>query len=812
MPLPEVIKRASSYFLGLEFDDQEEPLDYIDNEILFCKNNVCVHPPTVARHELDIIHHPGYLTVTTKVFTDQHNNTKRPTLFLNWIPNSTLRRCPSAVETSPSDEVCAIKPYKPEEIMKSRKDSKKTDPINDTAFSDSSETTSLTSNSDKHSVQSYNNDTTELSTSSKPTVKSIDSNKDNVFTSDVRDEVFAYDKHVRSQSMTSVNITIANPTIENVDLTPDSVSGERFIRSLSMSSCDEGNPNWMSTPEFLALKHNLVFPDSVHSSPVPQRKTPMKCRSYFLGLEFDDQEEPLDYIDNEILFCKNNVCVHPPTVARHELDIIHHPGYLTVTTKVFTDQHNNTKRPTLFLNWIPNSTLRRCPSAVETSPSDEVCAIKPYKPEEITKSRKVSKKTDPMNDTAFSDSSETTSLTSNSDKHSVQSYNNDTTELSTSSKPTVKSIDSNKDNVFTSDVRDEVFAYDKHVRSQSMTSVNITIANPTIENVDLTPDSVSGERFIRSLSMSSCDEGNPNWMSTPEFLALKHNLVFPDSVHSSPVPQRKTPMKCRRPEPDALPPPVLQRRQLHVRPAGGRLPGVSVQDPALPPRRAGPSSTGSEEPNIPYRHFMVCRPEVQKSEQHPEEGKVSNISPEFFYEKVQNGKGVIEDDLFLRKRVFFGGLDKELRREVWPFLLHCYPYNSTYDEREIILQMREREYEEITRRRVEKMSPEQHAVFWKNVQCVIEKDVVRTDRGNPYTQGMSDLLAPVLCEIKSEAEAFWCFVGLMQRTIFARGLLHQFRQLVRIPCTLAGMCQRCGPGIWDSTHRPNVECTVQLLL
>lgn len=31
---------------------------------------------------------------------------------------------------------------------------------------------------------------------------------------------------------------------------------------------------------------------------------------------------------------------------------------------------------------------------------------------------------------------------------------------------------------------------------------------------------------------------------------------------------------------------------------------------------------------------------------------------------------------------------------------------------------------------------------------------------------MSDLLAPVLCEIKNEAESFWCFVGLMQRAIF----------------------------------------------
>lgn len=157
--------------------------------------------------------------------------------------------------------------------------------------------------------------------------------------------------------------------------------------------------------------------------------------------------------------------------------------------------------------------------------------------------------------------------------------------------------------------------------------------------------------------------------------------------------------------------------------------------------------TGSEEPNLPYRHFMVCRPEVQKSEQHPEEGKVSNITTEFFYEKVQNGKGVIEDDLFLRKCVFFGGLDKELRREVWPFLLHCYPYNSTYDEREIILQMRAREYEEITIRRVEKMSPEQLALFWKNVQCVIEKDVVRTDRGNPYFAGENNYNVEIMKNI-----------------------------------------------------------------
>ncbi|XP_045497157.1 TBC1 domain family member 16 [Colias croceus] len=710
-----------------------------------------------------------------------------------------------------------------------------------------------------------------------------------------------------------------------------------------------------------------------------------RASSYFLGLEFDDNEELPDYVDNEILFCKNNVCVHPPTIARHELDVIHHPGYLTVTTKIFTDQHNNAKRPTLFLNWIPNSTLRKCPSAVETSPSEEIYINKASHPKDIPAQKPRNGKVRKYNDNAFSDSSDTTSLNSNSDKQSIKSTDtrftqNDNTqeEMTSSSKPTIKSADSIKDDVFSlqkDESKDHIYECDKHVRSQSMTSVNITIANPNIENVDLTPDSLCGG-FVRSLSMSSCDEGNPNWMSTPEFLALKHNLVFPDSAQSSPAPQRRLPLKCRRFSVD-----LSQMRSLRLffnddNCTCGQLVVASREsqykilhfhhgalDHLAQVLHRWHSllhniklTPGSEEPNLPYRHFMVCRPEVQKSEQHPEEGKVPKITPELFYGKIMNSKGVIEDDLFLRKCVFFGGLDKELRREVWPFLLHCYPYNSTYDEREIILQLRKREYDEITKRRLEKMTPEQHAKFWKSVQSVIEKDVVRTDRGNPffagennynieimknillnyaiynpvlgYTQGMSDLLAPVLCEIQCEAEAFWCFVGLMQRAIFvctptdndmdnnlsylrelirimlphfykhlekhidamellfchrwillcfkrefteavalrmweacwanyqtdyfhlflclaiiavyaddviaqdlntdemllhfsslamymdgrlilrkARGLLYQFRQLQRIPCTLVGMCQRCGPGIWDSTHRPSVECT-----
>lgn len=41
----------------------------------------------------------------------------------------------------------------------------------------------------------------------------------------------------------------------------------------------------------------------------------------------------------------------------------------------------------------------------------------------------------------------------------------------------------------------------------------------------------------------------------------------------------------------------------------------------------------------------------------------------------------------------------------------------------------------------------------------------------------------------------------------ARGLLHQFRLLPRIPCTLSKLCELCGPGMWDSGHVPIIDCS-----
>ncbi|XP_058116529.1 TBC1 domain family member 16 isoform X2 [Anopheles ziemanni] len=799
-----------------------------------------------------------------------------------------------------------------------------------------------------------------------------------------------------------------------------------------------------------------------------------RASSYILGSD-DDAEDgsgtELVYEDNEILFCKNNICVHPPAVVRQESDILHYPGYLTVTTKTFIDQYNNAKRPTLFLTWIPNSTLRKCPSTVENvglgravgngmglsesklklhlqhhqqqqqqlllqpSPKENGHASQPAKTANngqekvavgenpFTTTNKIANTNpflEPYNESiaqsATSDSksmncsdySETISISSSSDKASLCNSNDYDAEeeeeddvdegcvISHSGVPgdelgadDQEELKTELQPLLEADGGGSKLSLPSLSSQSSVTSVNITIASPHIQNLDLSPQEAAmppTERFLRSLSVTSSDENNPNWMS-PELLAYKHNLAFPESASASPIVSRKAPpLKCRRFSVDLSQMRALrlffndeqctsgqlviasresQYKILHFHHGGlDHLAQVLHQWHCLLHNiKLAPATVGDERTpppaNMPYRQFMVCRPEVRQAELHPEEGKVCRITTDYFYGTLLNEKGQIEDDLQLRKCVFFGGLDRGLRKTVWPFLLHCYSTGSTFEDRAALGEIRRQEYEEITRRRLYSMSPEAQAQFWRTVQCVIEKDVVRTDRGNPffagddnpnidtmknillnyafynpgmsYTQGMSDLLAPVLCEIKSESETFWCFVGLMQRAIFvctptdndidrnlcylrelirlmvpnfykhlqkhadamellfchrwillcfkrefteavairmweacwsnyltdyfhlflclaiiavyaddviaqdlrtdemllhfsslamymdgqlilrkARGLLHQFRQYPKIPCTLSGLCKRCGPGMWDSGHHPSIECVGHL--
>jgi Rab-GTPase-TBC domain len=582
-----------------------------------------------------------------------------------------------------------------------------------------------------------------------------------------------------------------------------------------------------------------------------------RATSYILG-SGDDTNDIVDfnYEDNEILFCKNNVCVHPPALVREESDVQHYSGYLTLCTKTFIDQHNLAKRPTLFLSWIPNSTLRKCPAALENcSPyhhpklaialqkknvlkeEDEGNELKenhtnnniqiqminttnPFlenyvDPEELAAQQQHQlNSTQPADSKSmnFSDYSETISISSSSDRVSVNTDYCYTNSVTTGHVPPyieedegiidsghddqcTANDDEQKNEVENDEVRElkaelepllnedersehKVLArqasapiarvHAAHLlknlkQHQSMTSVNITIANPHIENLDVPASSENGEdttakQIMRSLSISSVDENNSNWM-TAEMYAYKHNLTFPDSVTASPIVNRKQnqqPMKCRRFSVD-----LSQMRALRLffndeQCTSGQLVIASreSQYKILHFHHGGLDhlaqvlhqwhcllhnikvTPGQDDVNLPYRQFMVCRPEVRKNELHPEESKVAKITTEYFYGQLLNEKGQIDDDLHLRKCVFFGGLEKGLRKTVWPFLLHCYSTNSTFNDRVALAELRKQEYEEITRRRLYGgLTPEQQAKFWRSVQCVIEKDVVRTDRGNPYYAG-----------------------------------------------------------------------------
>ncbi|KGL85461.1 TBC1 domain family member 16, partial [Tinamus guttatus] len=184
--------------------------------------------------------------------------------------------------------------------------------------------------------------------------------------------------------------------------------------------------------------------------------------------------------------------------------------------------------------------------------------------------------------------------------------------------------------------------------------------------------------------------------------------------------------------------------------------------------------------------FSIRRPKLPSSETHPEENAHKRLDVTAWLHHPHNFCSFFQ-------AIFFGGIDISIRGEVWPFLLRYYSYESTSEEREALRIQKRKEYFDIQEKRLS-MTPDEQKDFWRNVQFTVDKDVVRTDRsnqffrgeGNPnvetmrrillnyavfnptigYSQGMSDLVAPILAEVLDESDTFWCFVGLMQNTIF----------------------------------------------
>ena len=138
-------------------------------------------------------------------------------------------------------------------------------------------------------------------------------------------------------------------------------------------------------------------------------------------------------------------------------------------------------------------------------------------------------------------------------------------------------------------------------------------------------------------------------------------------------------------------------------------------------------------------------------------------------------------------RVFQGGIEPHLRKEIWPHLLHVFPPDLTEDERARHLLMKSQVYWHLKASWKAKDPKE-----IESTAHLIMKDVLRTDRSHPYfsvpddhphmnalfnilttyalgnpdvsyAQGMSDFAAPILVVMDDEALAYACFCALMTR-------------------------------------------------
>lgn len=162
------------------------------------------------------------------------------------------------------------------------------------------------------------------------------------------------------------------------------------------------------------------------------------------------------------------------------------------------------------------------------------------------------------------------------------------------------------------------------------------------------------------------------------------------------------------------------------------------------------------------------------------------------WERCKDPEGRIANSEALKEMIFRGGISPSLRYEVWKYLLNYYPWEATNAER---IELRKKKTEEYFAMKLQwrSMTPGQENRFadYRDRKSLIEKDVNRTDRTHPYyygdnnahlvqlydilmtyvmynfdlgyVQGMSDLLSPILCLMDSEVDAFWCFVGFMNK-------------------------------------------------
>ncbi|KAK3861423.1 hypothetical protein Pcinc_032616 [Petrolisthes cinctipes] len=868
MPLNGILRRASS-FLGITASDTSKPI-YEDGDVVFCKNNVCVHPPSRYRGDGEKVHHPGYLVIKC-----QKDPTHGTTLHLNWIPNERLRRnhdlvyhlntdgnsrSNSPFPASDSESLSVSSLVLNDSCGTVRKSS-----LDDAALSTSGISTLDTASEATHSKGevSPNSDTTD-------TNQRVDADQPCDDRRDSGNEEFPDNKVVDIEASVE-----ANEFQEKLE-----THGEE--RETESRVVDEKN----SEENITFQKNNKILDNESegHSQELERTFGERTVKKHFV----DDSDEDIQQEDN-----------------------------LTPVASAVSDFHEE------FIKAEQVIQSKKGEYVEDLKTECVIVSKKDQSLEERKKEHYVSSSSSSCDEDKVGD---TQTITETPESCVGRGHLTSDGEESLESSPEPQS--SSLPHYLAPNNNDQLW-YEGSAESMAF-SANLAFPESSLSSFCPTPVD-GGSSPIRR--MHKCGIFSIDLSHTKSL-----RLFFSDRDHT-----------CGQ---LVIASQESQYKIFHFHHGGlDKLAAVFEDWNILV--KPGDEEGVEGDASLILKKFLVCKPEVSKSELHPEEGQHACLDAESWVTYFSE-EGQIEDDLALRRAIFFGGVEPQLRANVWPFLLHYYDFRTSFTERQAIMEEKHALYQKINTMR-ENMDGQELDWFKRNVQCTVEKDVVRTDRSNPcfagndnpnlekmkrillnfavhnkvmgYTQGMSDILAPILAEVRNEADVFWCFSGLMSKTIFvtspkdedmeknlsylrellrimtprffnhmaaqqdgldllfchrwillcfkrefpedealamweacwsnyqtdyfhlflvvaivsiygndvvdqnlrpdetllyftslanhmdghitlkkARGLLHQYRSMSRLPCTLVGLCELCGPGMWDSGHAPTVEC------
>ncbi|KAI5723714.1 hypothetical protein M8J76_009927 [Diaphorina citri] len=972
MSLSNLFKKASEIFSGSNNQDSRHNL-YQDGETIFCKNNVCVHPASILREDYDLVHHPGYLTInyrSTRSVPGLHLVYDHSDAQCDSPPVDRRPRCLSHRRDSLESQCSGCSPSVDNVSLGSL------DSTNDTPVSlDSTESQNVTVIS-VGSVESETADTTGETAFGEGSLNGTINSKNSEGTKCTT--VLAPDgiaKAVELNGVTALESNVtpsdqSNNAISQVTKSPNNTitanNGANQISALPVDQTIHQSKQHQTGPHVHSDQPGQPHGNNEASTKQTQHisSSSTKCQAEMPSKESSSESnvETKTNVENAKTNV-NNVITNTENIQTHENLQTNVENTKTSIENAKTHVENNKtheeiRRPNHGNSSKSNDAFVDSKSSSETpqasiSKGTSETKNQVDKDERVTKdieenlnsTTKPNKTSNDLNTNTNSNPYDISNQkTININKDQTVPIEDDTEELEIFNIQTVRQISRNNVHSDSHSVNNSI--------DGSRSNVNSSFSSDRNNNGKFVPNGANalrGKNYPRETVVNGGHRFN-----FPPGSPLLHNQSLPCSPSMS-----RNKKSCKKFSIDLNEMKSLrlffcqfviasresQYKILHFHHGGLNKLAKLLNEWNFVKSRSQPGEV------LPYEHFMVYQPTVPETELHPDEDSFpDHIDLLSFF----NPQGQIEDEFSFRKYIFFNGVTPGLRSVVWPFLLNYYGYGTTAGEREEIVREKRRQYEEIRRKR-EGLVDEKKEEFLRCVESVVEKDVIRTDRGNPfyagdanphvdtmknillnyavydaglgYTQGMSDLLAPVLAEIRNEPDVFWCFTGLLRRGLFvctptdsdmeqnlnyfrelirimepkfyehltkhvdamellfchrwillcfkrefqteaalsiwescwssyateyfhlfvclaivsvygndvvaqnlrtdemllhfsslanymdaklilrkARGLVHNFRQLSVIPCTLVRLCQQCGPGIWDSSPVPTVVC------